>query len=193
MGNNFDYKAIKIGDIVTTENGTVITIDGIKNNNDLKGFTNDNKRALFSVDENKWLFGRDISKYHLVDLSNRTLEERKLIGSKGGKKAQENREAKKNFNELAKSMIETALTDKQARTLLGVDELPGFIDENNLNVGAIMIAKGIQECIQNGSFKWFEAIRDTSGYKPKNEVQLEADIMTEADRQLIDNISQRIG
>ena len=38
----------------------------------------------------------------------------------------------------------------------------------------------------NGSFKCFEAVRDTAGFKPKNEVELNADIMTDADKALID-------
>ena len=53
------------------------------------------------------------------------------------------------------------------------------------SVGSVMIGAMIQGAL-NGSFKCAEFVRDTAGYKPKNEVEISADIMTDADRSLID-------
>ena len=51
--------------------------------------------------------------------------------------------------------------------------------------GSLILAAMAQGA-KNGSFKCAEFLRDTAGYKPKNEVEISADIMTDADRSLID-------
>lgn len=191
--NDIQNRPIITDNVVNLESkNTVITVDVVKDNGDIIGYTTENVKALYKYDSNKWYFGKDIGKCNLVNLASRTEEERKKLGSLGGLKAKENREQKKDFNNLAKSMLEVALSESQAKKLLSVDELPSFIDTDNLNVGAVMIAKGIQECIENGSFKWFESIRDTAGYKPKNEMEIQADVMTESDRMLLDKVAKRI-
>ena len=44
-----------------------------------------------------------------------------------------------------------------------------------------------------GSYKHYETLRDTAGFKPKDEVGITADIMTDADRSLLDKVSGRLG
>ena len=51
--------------------------------------------------------------------------------------------------------------------------------------GSLILAAMVQGA-KNGSFKCAEFVRDTAGYKPKNEIELQADIMTESDKALID-------
>ena len=150
-------------------------------NGDIKGISEEGKKALYKFDNNTWYFGSDISKLNLVNLSLRTKEERQRIGSLGAKKRDENREAKKNINELAKAMLEQTLTEKQLSSILG-DNTTMLLDNS---VASAMLGAMIQGAL-NGSFKCFEAVRDTAGYKPKNEVELNADIMTDADKALID-------
>ena len=62
---------------------------------------------------------------------------------------------------------------------------------DNRDAGTVMIAKMIQTAMA-GSFKAAEFVRDTAGYKPKNEVELQADIMTDQDRSLLDKVSHRL-
>jgi hypothetical protein len=170
------------------DNGVTISNDGIKvlncvlsDNCDIRGITEDNTKALYVFQDNKWLFGSEISKLNLVNLASRTKEERQRLGSIGGLKAKENREAKKNINELAKAMLEQTLTEDQLSSILGSNT--SMLLDNT--VASAMLGAMIQSALA-GSFKAFEAVRDTAGYKPKNEVELSADIMTDADKALID-------
>lgn len=151
----------------------------IDSKGNITGFTEDHKKALYSVSDNKWLYGKEIGYSNLIDLANNS-ERARILGEKGRQKAKENREAKKNFNELAKALLEQVASDKVINETL---EDPGMMIDNTY--GSLILAAMLQGA-KNGSFKCAEFIRDTAGYKPKNEVELQADIMTEADKSLID-------
>ena len=167
---------------------TCISSDGIiisnciidPDTNDIKGITPDNIKALYKYESNTWYYGHDIAKLNLISLSDRTKEERQQIGSLGGKKTKENRDNKKNFNELAKALLDLTVSDSMIKETL---ENPDTMIDNSY--GSLILA-AIAQGAKNGSFKCAEFIRDTAGYKPKNEIELQADIMTDADRSLID-------
>lgn len=167
-----------------------ITKDGVKvcecvllDNGDIKGISDDGKRALYKFDSDSWYFGSDISKLNLVSLSDRTKDERLEIVKKSHEKARENREQKKNINDLAKAMLEQTLSEKQIKGILG-DNTTMLLDNS---VASAMLGAMIQGAL-NGSFKCFEAVRDTAGYRPKDisQVDLNANVLTEADKSLID-------
>lgn len=181
------------------ENG--VTFDGdkkiinctIDDNNNISGTYQDttlnkNIKAKYIYKDNKWFYGRDICHTNLVSLKDRTLEERREIVSKAHTKARENRENKKNFNELAKAMLEQTVTEEQIKAVLG-DNTNILMDNS---VASVILASMINGAV-NGSFKCAEFVRDTAGYKPKNEVEIQADVMTDSDRALIDKLSKRIG
>lgn len=166
-----------------TPDGIVIhncTID--PDNNNISGYTDDNKKALYKYCDNKWYFGSEIGYSNLIPLTD-SKERARELGSKGGLKAKENREAKKNINELAKAMLEQTVSEDQIRAVLG-DNTTMLLDNS---VASLMLGSMIKGAL-NGSFKCFEAVRDTAGFRPatKNEIDLQADIMTDADRSLID-------
>ena len=170
------------------DNGICFTDDNVKiseciidEKGDIRGFTESHVKALYRYSDNKWYFGRDISKLNLIDLSERTKDERLEIIAKSNEKKRENLERKKNINELAKAMLEQTMSNKQIKTILG-DNTEMLLDES---VASVMLASMIQGAL-NGSFKCAEFVRDTAGYKPKNEVELSADIMTDSDKALID-------
>lgn len=174
------------------ENNETITSDGViisrctmLENGDIKGITSDGVKALFKLDSNKWYFGSEISRLNLVSLADRTKEERQRFGSIGGKKAKENRDNKKNIQELAKIMLDQTMDKDRISSILGdkADLLP---DDS---VASVLIGAMVKQALE-GSFKAFEAVRDTAGYKPKNEVEIQADIMTESDRMLIDKVAK---
>lgn len=164
-----------------TNDNTVIydcVIDPDTNN--IKGHTDNNTKALYVYNDNKWLFGKDIGYINLISLKDRTESERKEIVSKAHAKARENRENKKNFNELAKALLDMTISDNMIRETL---ENPDTMIDNTY--GSLILAAMAQGA-KNGSFKCAEFLRDTAGYKPKNELEVSADIMTDADRSLID-------
>lgn len=167
-----------------------ITKDGVKvcdcvllDNGNISGYTEDHTKALYKFDNDSWYFGNDISKLNLVNLASRTKEERQMLGSKGGLKAKENREAKKNINDLAKAMLEQTMTEEQIKAILGTDTNV-LLDSS---VASVMLGAMIKSALA-GSFKAFEAVRDTAGYRPKDisQVDLNANVITEADKSLID-------
>ena len=166
-----------------------ITKDGVKvcecvlqDNGDIKGISEDGKKALYKFDSDSWYFGSDISKLNLVSLSDRTKDERLEIVKKSHDKARENREQKKNINDLAKAMLEQTLSEKQIKGILG-DNTTMLLDNT---VASAMLGAMIQGAL-NGSFKCFEAVRDTAGYRPKDIQQVDLNAsLTEADKSLID-------
>ena len=172
---------------INPEDNTCITNDNviiydctIDDKGNIKGFTKDHVKAFYNASKDKWFFGQEIGYSNLINLSSRTAEERRQIGSLGAKKRDENREQKKNVQELAKAMLELTMKEDQIRDIVGED-IP-LLDNS---VASAMIGAMIKSAL-SGSFKAFEAVRDTAGYKPKNEVELQADIMTESDKALID-------
>jgi hypothetical protein len=163
-----------------TSDNVIIYNCVLQDNGNIKGITEDNIKALYVFDENKWYFGKDIGYKNLISLSDRSVEDRQRLGSIGGKKAKENRDKKKNINELAKAMLEQVASDKVIRETIDNPEM--MIDNS---YASLLVASMIQSAL-NGSFKAFEAVRDTAGYKPKNELEIQADIMTDNDKALID-------
>lgn len=169
-----------------TPDGVIISNCTLSDNGDIVGFTSDNVKAKYIYSKNKWFFGSEIGYSNLIPLTNNRDKAREL-GSIGGKKAQENREQKKNINEIAKSMLEQAMSNEQITAILG-DKKELLIDNS---VASVLVGAMVKSALE-GSFKAFEAVRDTAGYKPatKTEVDLSAEIMTESDKMLIDKVSK---
>lgn len=187
---------------VIDENNCVVTCDGINvfdcvldnDTNNINGFIinpdNGNKnKALYIYNDNKWYFGQEISaRLNLINLRERTKDERLKIIEKANESKRQNIENKKNFNELAKAMLEQTLNEKQIAEILGTST--SMLLDNS--VASVMIARMIQGAM-DGSFKCAEFVRDTAGYRPKDVHEVQADVMTDADRRLIENVSKRIG
>lgn len=173
-------------------NGRVVIDCEIDSEKNIRGYwvNSDAKkgkiRALYNYSKNEWFFGVDIGRNNLVDLSQRTADEKREIYLKSQESRKANKEAKKTFNELAKAMLEQSLTDEQIAMVMG-DNPNILIDKS---VGSVIIGAMIKGALE-GSFKCAEFVRDTAGYKPKNEVDISADIMTDADRALIEKIDAR--
>ena len=151
--------------------------------------TDDGTKARYSYKKHKWFYGKEIGSSNLIDLRERTREERLKIIEKANESRRENIEKKKNFNELAKAMLEQVVSNKVISETL--DDTDMMLDNT---YGSLILAAMIQGA-KNGSFKCAEFVRDTAGYKPesKSSIDLSADIMTDADRSLLDKLSKRIG
>ena len=164
-----------------TDTGVIVSNCVVLDNGDIKGITSDNKKTMYVYDDNKWINGKEIRQLNLVSLKERTKDERLAIIAKANEAKRENIEKKKNFNELAKAMLEQVASEKQIKAVLG-ENTECMLDNS---MGSLILASMIQGAV-NGSFKCAEFVRDTAGFKPKNEVELSADIMTDADKSLID-------
>ena len=153
----------------------------------IEGYTEEGTKAKYFFDRHKWFYGNEISKLYLINFNQLSPEEHRALCSKGGKASQEQIRHKRTLNEIAKATLDRVMTERQ------VDEVMG--DGKNLcedyTAGAVMIAKMVQTALA-GSFKAAEFVRDTAGYKPKNEVSLDAEIMSDSDRSLMDKIGKRL-
>ena len=178
--NTIIRPSIDQDNICITDDNIKIYNCTIDDNNNITGYTDDNIKALYDYDKNIWYFGSDIGYRNLIPLTN-SKERARELGSLGGKKAKENRDARKNINELAKAMLEQTVSEDQIRAVLG-DNTTMLLDNS---VASLLLGSMIKGAL-NGSFKCAEFVRDTAGYKPKNEVELNADIITDADKALID-------
>lgn len=159
-----------------------------ENNDYISGYTEDGVKAKYIFDKHKWYYGSEISKLNLITFDKLSSEEHKRISSIGGTHTQDNIRVKRTLNDIAKQMLEVELTENTVNEILG-DSKQLIGDDKS--AGTVMIAKMIQTAMA-GSFKAAEFIRDTAGYKPKNEVELSADIMTDQDRSLLDKVNQRL-
>ena len=126
-------------------------------------------------------------------LAEQTEEEREYfrgISSLGGKARQKQIQKRKSMQEATQDILYKALSREQAKSILGEDNQ--LIEDDDLNVMSVLICRMVQEIVTNGNTRSFEAIRDTGGFAPKKEVEVQADIMTDADKALIDNLNQRL-
>lgn len=105
-------------------------------------------------------------KLNLKPFDKMTLEERKALGSKGGKAAAEARAYKASF----KQALEWALEMPAVKGNPTVDKIrKEFPRLNNRDAMAI---SAVAEAILHGNMKAFEAVRDTVGEAPRKTVDL---------------------
>ena len=127
---------------------------------------------------------------NLLDFRDLTTEEQQKIASMGGKASVEARRKKKDLREIAKTMLELQAKKGFIRGSLGenVDTLGE--DAENMTVGEVLTARMAIEAA-NGSFKAYETLRDTAGYKPTAQVEVAASV-SPADMALVEKVQKRL-
>ena len=120
---------------------------------------------------------------------NRSKEEVREINARGGRKSGETRRKQRDMREIAKAILEHAMNEDQIEEVLGSSK---DLLDGDKSVMAVLTARMVQEA-GKGSYKHYETLRDTAGFKPKDEGGITADIMTDADRSLLDKVSGRLG
>ena len=116
-------------------------------------------------------------------------EEHKAISSKGGINSGISKRKKRDMREQMKCLLELTYSKDKANEIL-----EGNIDllEGDYSVSNVLNLKMIQEAAE-GNGKAYEIVRDTAGYKPAEQVQMVADIMTDQDRSLLGKVAKRTG
>ena len=154
----------------------------------ISGYTDDGSKARYFFADNKWYYGAEISRKNLIPFNELPKEKLMEITRKGSEAQKEKQREKYDLNAISKEMLAADLSDENIDEILGkARELLG----DQKSAGAVMIAKMIQTAYA-GSFKAAEFVRDTAGYKPRNEVEINADIITQEDRSLIDKLNKRL-
>ena len=123
------------------------------------------------------------SRKNLVSLADRTIEERREIGRKGGIACGEKRRLNRTLREIAQEMLNETATKADIERL-GLPE--------DATKGAAILASMMKSAVENENVKAAEYVRDTSGQAPTKEVKVSADVMTDADRSLVDKVKRRL-
>lgn len=159
----------KDNDIVPSDNVSVNHSDSADNNS-----TSDNKPKRHGME-------------NLIPFTALTEEEQRQMAIKGGKASGEARRKKKHMREIAQSMLAHNMTEDQIDDVLGTAK---SLLDGDLSVAAVLTARMIQAAA-DGDIRAFETLRDTAGYKPKDQVEVEN--ISDADKALLDRIAQRVG
>ena len=156
--------------------------------NYINGYTEDGTCARYFFNKGRWYYGSGIGAANIIPVTERSPEEQAEIRRRSGEAMKRRAEREESLNDMAKRMLKVEMSDKNIDEILGTArELIG----EEKTAAAVMIAKMIQTACA-GSFKAAEFVRDTAGYKPKDSVEISADIITEEDRSLIDKINKRL-
>ena len=141
-----------------------------------------------SDSEKKDVNGKYDGRANLIPFNKLSEEEQKEIRSKGGKASGEARRKKRDMREVAKAILEHAMNEAQIDEVLGNSK---ELLDGDKSVMAVLTARMVQEA-GKGSYKHYETLRDTAGFKPKDEIGISADIMTDADRELVEKVNRRL-
>ena len=141
-----------------------------------------------SESEKKDVNGKYDGRANLIPFNKLSEDEQKEIRSKGGKASGEARRKKRDMREVAKAILEHAMNDEQIDEVLGSSK---DLLDGDKSVMAVLTARMVQEA-GKGSYKHYETLRDTAGFKPKDEIDISADIMTDADRELVEKVNRRL-
>ena len=141
-----------------------------------------------SESEKKDVNGKYDGRANLIPFNKLSEDEQKEIRSKGGKASGEARRKKRDMREVAKAILEHAMNEAQIEEVLGNSK---ELLDGDKSVMAVLTARMVQEA-GKGSYKHYETLRDTAGFKPKDEIDISADIMTDADRELVEKVNRRL-
>lgn len=106
------------------------------------------------------------------------------IRSKGGKASQAKIAKRRSMKEDLEQLLNCKMDREQTENLLG-DDIEMLDDD--FSVQRVMLVRAMQTAMQDGNAKLLEFIRNTVGDAPKTEISLDADIITESDKRLLDS------
>ena len=127
---------------------------------------------------------------NLKPINERTAEEQREICSKGGKARVEQKRQRKNLKETVLALLESNVSVDLAKKYLGDDAK--ILENENISMQELLSLRLMTALLEDGNAKAYEVLRDTSGQKPREELQVSAEIMTDADRRLLDIVAKRI-
>lgn len=111
------------------------------------------------------------------------------------RKAQLRQAEKKKELRTMKETLVNILNDKDMAIALAKangNELLIRATENGATVNDLLMLSATIQGLE-GNVKALDFVRDTSGQRPKDDIQINADIVTSADRKLIENLRNRLG
>lgn len=123
------------------------------------------------------------------------VEKCRLGGIRSGESRRIKRDGGKTAREAILMILANEVPEKTVDKLMG--EYKAMLKDpearKNLDGMSVLMARMYLEATENGNVKAAEFVRDTAGYKPVEQVQLDASVMTDQDRALMDKVAKRVG
>lgn len=143
----------------------------------------------------RYIVPDDIFEEHLKELPNGTINESGTFrASYGGKLGIFGADPEADLEKQRAGRAAQAAAYRQRRTFKEqADILLANIDKNTGKTGIENITVAMYERALAGDVKAYTALRDTAGEKPADTVDLNANVMTEADKTLIEKLKKRTG
>ena len=148
-----------------------------------------NKDSLVVTGKKEISAIRNQRKY-FIPINERSPEEQLEIRRKGQAAQAEQRRKKKNVTDICNELLSIPASD----LVNGVvnDTLAEKLKGTDLTLYELIVAKMAEEAM-HGNVKAFIAVRDSAGDKPVEESKISADLITDADRELLRNVANRLG
>lgn len=121
-------------------------------------------------------------------------EERREIQQAGGAASGETRRARRSLKETCQMIADLSLSSKDALTDEGAQRIAEQIEQQTGKPCTIYEAMAAAQAVQAmaGNVKAFVAFRDSAGDKPADQMEITAEAVTDADRELMQNIQKRL-
>lgn len=121
-------------------------------------------------------------------------EERKERQQAGGAASGESRRARRSLREICQAIADLPLTSKDALTDEGAQRIAEQTEQETGKPCTIYEAMAAAQAVQAmaGNVKAFVAFRDSAGDKPADQMEITAEAVTDADRELMQNIQKRL-
>ena len=121
-------------------------------------------------------------------------EERKERQQAGGAASGESRRARRSLREICQTIADLPLSDKGVLTDAGAQRIAEQTEQQTGKPCTIYEAMAAAQAVQAmaGNVKAFVAFRDSAGDKPADQMEITAEAVTDADRELMQNIQKRL-
>lgn len=111
-----------------------------------------------------------------------TQEERRESASRAGKASVQKKRDMRTLKEIALEMLSSIATEEDIKKY----NLPEGVSNS-----VVMTAAAAQKAMA-GDLKAYEILRDTAGQMPTKDIQVTAEVFTEANKALLDKVAERI-
>lgn len=121
-------------------------------------------------------------------------EEKRERQQAGGAASGESRRARRSLREICQAIADLPLSDKDALTDAGAQRIAEQTEQQTGKPCTIYEAMAAAQAVQAmaGNVKAFVAFRDSAGDKPADQMEITAEAVTDADRELMQNIQRRL-
>ena len=121
-------------------------------------------------------------------------EEKRKLQQAGGAASGETRRARRSLEETCQMIADLSLSSKDALTDEGAQRIAEQIEQQTGKPCTIYEAMAAAQAVQAmaGNVKAFVAFRDSAGDKPADQMEITAEAVTDADRELMQNIQKRL-